>query len=285
MHINSNLPVHYVSLFLYLFILWPMTTFAHNPIVKPIEIQLVAARTAFKLNESCQTILTLNNIKNYSLTNVGVQLKGQTFSIIKSKPLSDTIAPYSSVQTEYVLKSRSVGSQNVIFTIKYSWHESDTGIKHSRIETVSIEKLEVKASFAFNFNWPNYLIPLLIGFIIGQCGSWFSDWRKERKVKREQTDQAKGITHATLQAVRKGIEMKQQVSFALWEEAIVKGNLYSALHELGRKNDKPDLAKQMAELSISLNDYNDRLDTKNLEDTSSLVSELSNLIQVIENIR
>jgi hypothetical protein len=214
---------------------------------------------------------------------VSARLQGTTFTIISSTDLPQTLSPHTSTQAEYTLQSLVAGSQNVVFKVQYSWDDPQTGTTHHWGEVASVDGIEV--TVPFTFNWPDYLIPLLIGFAIGQFGAWFSDWRKQRQERRQQEEQARGITLAMLQAARKGVQAQEKVSFSLWEEAIVKGNLYPALHHLGRTIGKPELSKRLAELSITLADYNERQAKENLTDsfTTNLIDELTTLITTIEN--
>jgi hypothetical protein len=266
-----------------LFLLWPTTAFAQDSTITPVEIQLTVDRATLDQGETCQTVLILHNTMPHTLTNVGAQLQGTSFKVANPADLPDTLAPYSSTQAEYTLKSQSDGSQNVIFAVQYTWDDPDTGMARHRIETAAATGIEVLAPSGIN--WPDYLIPLLLGFAIGQLGAWFTDWRKQRREDREREEQAIGVTLAVLQAARKGVQEREKVSFSLWDDAIVKGNLYPALHQLGRTIGKPELSKRLAELSISLADYNTRLAGENLTEglTNDLMDELKALMVILEN--
>ncbi len=247
------------------------------------QIQLAVDRTSLNTGESVQAVLVLRNTTPYTLSNITAQLQGTSFNVVNSIDLPDTLSPYTSAQAVYTLQSQNAGSQNLIFAVQYSWDNPDTGTTSQWVETVSVEKIEVISPFAFR--WPDYLIPLVIGAFLGQFIAWFTDRQKERRENRQREEQARGITLAMLQGARKGVEAQGQVSFNLWEEAIVKGNLYPALHQLGRKLGKPELSKRLAELSITLADYNERRTKENLTGSflTYLIDDLTVLIAILEN--
>jgi hypothetical protein len=268
-----------------LLILLPYVVLAQEDDRLNINTQLLFDQTSLAVGETGIAILTLRNATPYTLTNITAQLQGTTFDLIQATPLPDTVSPFSAVQAESTLQSQTAGSQNLIFTVQYSWYNPDSGITHQGLETVSVEKIEVRPWLSFD--WPDYLIPLIIGLITGQLITLWNDRRKQRQESQQQEEQARGITLAVLQAARKGLQEQKPVSFALWEEAVVKGNLYPALHQLGRTIGKPELSKRLAELSITLAEYNQRLENHSLPDgfTTKLVDELDNLVQIIESKR
>ena len=249
----------------------------------PAQIQLTVDRVNLNLGESTQAFLILRNTTPYTLTNVGAQLQGATFKTVNSTDFPTTLSPHISAQAAYALQSQIAGSQNIIFAVQYSWDDPDTRTTHQWLEMASVAEIEVKTPS--DFNWPDYLIPLVIGLVTGQLVAFLNDWRRQRQEEHQREEQARGVTLAMLQATRKGIEAQDHVSFSLWEEAIVKGNLYPSLHRLGRKMGKPELSKRLAELSIILADYNERQAKENLTDDiqNKLVSELTALITMVEN--
>jgi hypothetical protein len=271
------------TILLLIFLTFSDVVLAQEDNTPPAKIQLAFDQTTLKKGQSGRTILVLRNTTPYTLADVSARLQETTFTIISSTDLSQTLSPHTSTQAEYTLQSLVAGSQNVVFKVQYSWDDPQTGTTHHWGEVVSVDGIEVTAPFTFN--WPDYLIPLLIGFAIGQFGAWYSDWRKQRQERRQQEEQARGITLAMLQAARKGVQAQEKVSFSLWEEAIVKGNLYPALHQLGRTIGQPELSKRLAELSITLADYNERQAKNNLTEkfTADLLDELTALITIIEN--
>jgi hypothetical protein len=278
-----------VLLFLILFLLlrlWsPVSTFAQEESnAPPAQIQLAIDRTTLNVGDSTQGILVLRNTSSYTLTNVTAQFWGTGFTVANPTPLLDSLPPHSSAQAEYFLQSQIAGSHNLIFAVQYSWDDAETGIAHQWDETATVEKIEVTSPFAFK--WPDYLIPLVIGALFAQLIAWFTDRQKQRQESRQREEQARGVTLAMLQGVRKGVETQGQVSFNLWDEAIVKGNLYPALHQLGRKIGKPELSKRLAELSITLADYNERQSQGNLTDSlrANLMDELTALITLLEGV-
>ena len=109
--------------------------------------------------------------------------------------------------------------------------------------------------------------------------------RKQKQEAQEHEEQTKGVVLAILQSVREGVKRKEKVSFALWEEAVLKANLYPALHQWAQRVGEPALPERLAELPITLADYNDRQETGNLTDqyVTLLVDKLTNLIGTIVN--
>lgn len=79
-------------------------------------------RTTLELGEPNQAILTLRNTTPYTLTNVSAELQGTTFSLTDSIELPASLAPQSSAQASYTLQSQTVGLQNAIFAVQYSWY-------------------------------------------------------------------------------------------------------------------------------------------------------------------
>jgi hypothetical protein len=263
----------------------PVSTLAHEENnAPPAQIQLTVDRTTLDVGDLSQAILVLRNTSPYTLTGVAAQFHGTAFKALNSTNLPDTLPPYSSTQAEYTLQSQVTGSHNIIFAVQYSWDDAETGIAHQWSETAMVEKIEVISPFAFK--WPDYLIPLVIGALFTQLIAWFTDRQKQRQENRQREEQARGVTLAILQSVHKGVEAQGQVSFNLWEEAIVKGNLYPALHQLGRRIGKPELSKRLAELSITLADYNERQSQENLTGniTTNLMDELTALIALLESV-
>lgn len=248
-----------------------------------VETQLLFDRTNLTTNESGVAILSLHNTTPYTLTNVAAELQGTTFELLQSTPPPNLLPPFTSVQAEYTLQSQTSGSQNLIFTVRYSWYNLDTNIAHQQLETVFVEGIEIFPQFSFD--WPEYLIPLIIGLVTGQLITLWADRRKQKQEERQREEQVSGVALVILQAAKKGIEIGEPVSFDLWRDVVVKGNLYPALHQLGRNLGKPELSRRLAELPIRLADYNERQEKKNLTDTvrTELLNELADLIRVIEN--
>jgi hypothetical protein len=248
------------------------------------EIQLVVDHTLLNSGDSSEAILILRNTTPYTLTDIEAQFQGTTFTVIDSTDLPTILSPYTSAQANYTLQSQTVGSHNVVFVVQYSWDNLEQGTTHQWLESVSVEEIQVVNHWGA-FNWLDYLIPLFIGSFLSLFGFSANEVFKQRREAHQREEQARGITLAILQAIRKGVEAKEQVSFSLWEEAIVKGNLYPALHQLGRTIGKPDLSKRLAELSIFIVNYNEREAKGNLteEIATELRDELTELIVLVEN--
>ena len=249
----------------------------------PLEAQLTLERTTLTTGEAAQATLILRNTSIYTLTNLTVRFQGTTFQANSLASVPDTLSPYASTTIDYTLKSQMTGSHNTAFVVQYSWNDPEIGFARQWSEIVAVDGVEVTSWF--DFDWPDYLIPLIIGLFVGWLSSWFTDWRKQRQEDWQREEQARGVVLAVLQAARKGVETKEKISFVLWDEAIVKGNLYPALHQLGRTMGKPELSKRLAELSIIVTEYNQRQETKNLTESfaDQLVGELTDLIRIVEN--
>lgn len=271
--------------FILMFSLSPLWSEAQEPSAAggPVEVGMTIDRTSCNPKESVQSILAINNTTPYTITNITVLFQGGAFTAKTLAGLPKVLLPHASAYGKYELTGWSPGEHQAMFVLQYSWHDPKTVWIHSRVETGSVGSIEVTP--AFSFDWPTYLIPLLAGFVISQLGVWFADRRKRLEEDRKQEEQARGVAIALLQAARKGIERREKASFRLWEEAVVKGNLYPALHRLGRKIGKPELSKELAEASVSLADYNSRIQESNLPDDlpPRLISDLTALIVTIEN--
>lgn len=270
--------------FILLLLLLPTNFVIAQSSDSPLQIELIVEKKVIDLGESTQVVCVIRNTTSYTLTNIEIDSHGSMFKFenLTANP-QDMLAPYDSTQYQYALEGTSDGSYNVIFTADYQWQNPSSKLVQHRIDMVTTG---INVEKRFNFDWPAYLIPLFLGFAIGKLGSWLDARWKQHDEDTKQEKQAVGVALSVLQAARKGVENEENISFGLWEEVIVKGNLYPALHALGRRINKPELAKSLAELSITLNDYNDRLNRKNLPagHTKKLVGDLTNLIIILENV-
>jgi hypothetical protein len=88
-----------------------------------------------------------------------------------------------------------------------------------------------------------------------------------------------------LQGARASIRLKEKVYYGLWEDAIVKGNLFSSVQKIGSLSGKIDLSNQLSELAIQLADYNDRHGKHQLNSnlTDDLDNKITELIRIFEN--
>jgi hypothetical protein len=174
------------------------------------------------------------------------------------------------------------GIHNLIFTVQYSWDDPDTGFTHQWIEIASVENMNVTPRFTFD--WPDFLIPLLVGAAVSQIVTWWNNRSRYRREDEEREQQARGIVLAILQTAHEAIKRNEPVSFHLWEEAVVKGNFYPAIHQLGRRIGKPDLSARLAQLPAKLDEYNNRREDNHLtpEMQQTFMSEVSELIADID---
>jgi hypothetical protein len=93
-------------------------------------------------------------------------------------------------------------------------------VRRRRIETASVKEIKVTNPWAFK--WPDYLIPLLVGFIISQLGTIITGWQTQRKADQEREQQAKGMGLAFLYAALQGVRVQEKVQFGPWEDALMK---------------------------------------------------------------
>lgn len=246
------------------------------PDSSPLEIDLSADRKTTNQGDTTQAILTLQNTSSYTITNLIVEFESAGFSTdLNSTPA--TLAPFTSIKHQYTLQSRTAGVHNVLFTIAYEWFDPETTIKQHRISQVSIDELIVESPPSFD--WPDFLIPLIVGFVIGQFGATLSEWRKERKERKS----IKSVILTFLVASRKSVQENEQIPLDLWKEIVAKSDLYSVLSRSGNK----DLPARLTELTITFNDYNERQLKSNLTDSivNKLDKDILDLKLLIENER
>jgi len=249
---------------------------------KPLEIELSLDRSSMRANDTCQALLVIRNTSCYTVTNIGARLIGENLGVETHGSLATVISPYSSASTEYTLRGTSVGSHNVVFEMQYSWSDQNTGMTHHSTETIHAGSIEVLPRL--NFNWPNYVIPLVLGFVMGQVGSWLADRHKYQKEQLEQEEQVQHVTLSILKTSLEGVKKKEQVPFALWSEVVIKGHLSPALHRLCRRIGNAQLSQKLAELTITLEVYNRRQTNDTLEPdfVAKLVENLQNMIREFE---
>jgi hypothetical protein len=261
----------------------PTTSIAPAQDSVPMKTELIVDRTTLNLNKSLQALLILHNTKPYILTDVSALFQGKTFEVTSTTKLTDTLSPYSSTQAGYNLTGKVDGSQNIVFTIHYSWYDPNTGVRRRRIETASVKEIKVTNPWAFK--WPDYLIPLLVGFIISQLGTIITGWQTQRKADQEREQQAKGMGLALLYAALQGVRIQEKVQYGPLEDALIKGNLYPVFLRLDQTLHEPKLSTRLFELPNKLADYNNRIEKKILTDQSKieLQKELTELIAIIES--
>jgi hypothetical protein len=250
----------------------------------PLQIELVAEQKVIDMGSSTQVICVIHNTTPYTITDIEINSQGSVFKFENSTANpQNMLAPFNSTQYQYTLEATNDGSHNVIFTVSYQWLNPSSNIIQRHIDMVTTG---IDVEKRIDFDWPAYLIPLFIGFAIGKFGSWLDTRWKQRDEDKKREKQAVGVALSVLQAARKGVESEENISFDVWEEAIVKGNLYPALHALGRRISKPELAKSLAELSITMNEYNERRNKNHLPDcyTQRLIRDLNDLIMILENV-
>lgn len=272
-----------IILLLCLISIWNSSnTLAQETPPAPIEVEFAVDQTSIKQDETIQAVVVLRNTTGFTITQVSLQFQTMAFSPVQVADPPDNLLPFASAQASYIFAGQETGNRNLIASLEYTWTDPETTVIHHHIETIQATGLEIKPKFAFS--WPDFLIPLFAGFLISQAGIWLVDKRKERRETAQRREQAIGVVLAILQAARKAVETKEPVSFDLWKEVVLKGNLYPSLHEYGRHINQLTLPQELAELPIKLDQYNDQR-SHNLTDESlaALREELDRLIATIES--
>ncbi|MFZ6026592.1 MAG: hypothetical protein ACOYYS_02655 [Chloroflexota bacterium] len=246
----------------------------------PLQIDMQVDQTTLHVGDSLRATLSVNNVTPYDIVDINIYLNNPSYDIAWTDFNPGSIGPYESFQAEYVLNVHKTGLQRPVFTINYSWVDQTT--TYRRVETATFDDIEVIGYFGID--WPEYLMPLLVGFLMSQLSMWVSERRKKTTDDKLQEEQVKGIILATLQSTRKGLEEMELLSYSsVWENTIVVGNLYPALHRVGRSSGYADLSRRLAELSILIIDYNEkRKNDKLTEDfVLDLSKEIDDLITII----
>jgi len=241
--------------------LWSESAQAQDTILAPAHVQVHSDRTSLEPGESCQAILTLHNTAPFTLTSLTAHLHNTQFTVVTATRLAGIVPPYTDVETLYTLQAQTAGSHNIIIRVQYAWVDPVSGVMNRRSETVTADSIDVVEPPGFDY--PEYLIPLVIGFVFSHLSVVLVDWFKQHKEKRKEEEQVRGVVLALLDAAQQSLGMwkettKERVHFDLWQEAIVKGDLYPALERLARRTGYPDLLKELAELSVLFFDYNER---------------------------
>lgn len=272
------------------------TAFAQQDTIDILDAELVLERTKLTVNETTSAMLILRNTTPYTLTNITVEPGGTAFQINNSPSLPDIMQPHSGTKIDYDLQGKNPGSYNIIFIVQYSWNDLRGPTTNQWIESVSANGIEVTDTWTFN--WPEFLIPLLVGSTISlivSAGTFYiSDRYKQNQEEKKREALAKGVILAVLQTANQTIQRSnealannispEKVSMSLWEESIVKSNLYPALHKFGQKIGEPQFSERLTKVSIVLSDYNSRIaDGKDVHSImDDLHKELTALIRIVE---
>lgn len=259
------------------------STLAEEASDTPLQISLTVDRTAVKRNQSVDAHLLLRNTRPYSVTGISVSHIGESWSVIESSDVPDQLQAFKSSEIAYTLEPTKLGTNNIVFTVMYTWTEGEPSVERQWIEEAIAEEIQVEEVLGLSL--PEYLLPLLIGFLLSQFGTWLTYKWKAREEEGQQEEQAIGVALAMLQASRQALLEGEEAPVEVWEDSIVKGNLYPSLHQLGRTASKPGLSRELTELFVALRHYN-RRDRTALPTgfQSALLDRVEAVIQTLENI-
>jgi hypothetical protein len=244
-----------------------------------VVISCIVDKLSISEGDTVVVVITVTNPKQYELTNLDIHYEGKDFTVVEEPSAPSTILPFSSYKGVWTLKSLGVGKQNLVFSVAYSWQNKET---HNEIVTVSTEQVEITPTVSFR--WPDYIIPLIIGIFTSQAVTLINNWMNEGKERKKQEEQARGLLLAVLQSAKGAIENQAKASFGLWEEGIIKANLFPAIYRLSALLKLPDMPKRLADLSISIADYNQRLDNNNVTEAirTAILSDIKVLISALD---
>jgi hypothetical protein len=221
----------------------------------PLEIVLSLNNTTLNIQSYSTVKLTLTNNSSFEIFDLHVDYQDNNFSTETRVGPSSTLASYTSIQGVYEIRPKNTGNYKLTYSVSYFWKD-EKGVLHNRIDVVNSDEITVYKNFSFD--WPNYLLPLVIGFVFGQLGTILGDWYRLIRETKLKLEQAKGVLLAGMQGAKKCVEKREEINFSFWDDLIVKENLYPSLARHGQKIKHPDLAKRLAELSILLKEYDSR---------------------------
>jgi hypothetical protein len=244
----------------------------------PLQAELTVERTNLDRGEATQAWIVLRNTQPYTLTNISITSLEGAFKVgsLPSKTL--ILPPLSSYQNELTITAEEIGKNQIVLAVDYNWQPSPSRRSRNLIETITAN---INVERSLDFDWPEYLIPLILGFGIGKFGSWLDERRKQKIEDRKLEHHVRGAVLALMYTARKGVEEEEKIEFALWEDVVIKANLYPALQRLARNISDPELASRIAELPISIDRYNRRLESGNLPEgyTHNLSQKITDLIR------
>lgn len=249
----------------------------------PIQIGLIIAEQAIHRGEVAEAEVIINNFSPYQVNAIIKSPNNKILSIVNLTQNQIAIAPHGSYTQTIEIEGKSIGETELIILVEYSWTDSTSKNAHTKSVSVNTDPINVTG---FVFDWPNYLIPLILGFILSQFSTWILEQRKfahEEKLKLEQTI---GITLANLNIIQKGLERKETISFSMWEDLVLKGNLYPYLVKVGNKLKQKNFEKRITDLVILISEYNSKRENGHLSEDFiiDLSEEVNNLILTIKKI-
>lgn len=176
----------------------------------PLEVNLSLNNSVLDIENYSIVKLTLINNSHFEIFGIDVDYQDNNFDTQITTNLPLILGPFVSTQGVYQIKPHKSGVYNLTYSINYSWKD-DKGLLHNRIEIIDSDEISVNE--LFGFDWPNYLIPLIIGFLLGQIGTILTEWyryNREIKLKVEQTN---GILLAGMQAAKNVWKRKRKLPF------------------------------------------------------------------------
>ncbi len=247
----------------------------------PLEISLILGNQSIRKGEIAEAIIIINNNSSFETTVNISSMKNKYFLVNNLPQAQFTVPPYESYQSTFQVIGNQIGAAELTVLVQYSW--ADPSVKQEYIKTEVLKSNSIDVT-GFKVDWPNYMFPLVIGFLFGQLGTWLIDWRKQAKEDQARQEQTTGITLATLHIAQKALERSETISFAPWEDMVLKGNLYLYLIRLGKKLKDQRLANRLTDLSVVISEYNNcRAEGSLSEDfVIDLTEEINQLTKIIE---
>jgi hypothetical protein len=245
----------------------------------------MSARCRLRQVSSCRLFcLVLRNTTAFTLSNVRVAFQQHPIQPLDTIDVPPALAPFSSIQSNATLQTQQTGSQNILVTVQYAWVDITTGLPHQHIETVAAGPIAVVVPEGFQ--WPDYLIPLVIGSLVSLASVVLTDTWKQQREARAAERQAIGLVRGLLHTAGAAIVKRERVQLAPYNEALVSGNLLPALYRAGRRQGQVELPARMATLIVALQAYNERVpDNWTDEMHASLTQEIQTLRAIIETAR
>ena len=257
---------------------------AQEPQQPPADISLHVSTLSLAPGEPLQALLVLQNTTAFTLTNVHVEFQQHTMHLLDTTDVPTTLTPFSSIQSNATLQTQQTGSQNILVTVQYSWVDMITGLPHQHIETVAAGPIEVIVPEGFQ--WPDYLIPLVIGSLVSLASVVLTDtWKRQREACAAER-QAIGLVHGLLHTAGAAIAKHEKVQLAPYNEALVSGNLLPSLYRAGRRQGQVELPERVAALMVALRAYNERVPVNWTDEMHArLTQEIQALREIIETDR
>lgn len=257
--------------------------YAQDTPKNPLQIDLIVADQTIQKGETTEAEVIINNYSSYQINAIIKSPSNKVFNIVNLPQSQITIPPHGSYTKKIEVEGKSIGKTGIIILVEYSWTDTTAKTAHTKSIFVNADSINVTG---FVFDWPNYLIPLMLGFILSQFGTWLLEQRKSTKEEKLKLEQTVGITLANLNIIQKGLERKEKITFSTWEDLVLKGNLYSHLVKVGNKIKEKNFEKRMTDLVVWISEYNSKREDGHLSEdfVIDLSEEVNNLILTIKKI-